>query len=194
MNRRDFLKMGGMGALSLLLSVISVVLTLYIPVVIGSAIDLIIEPPEKINFDTMLKLFVKAGSAAGIAAAAQWAMSIINNRVAYQTVERLRSDAIRKLNRLPLSYIDSHSSGDIVSRVITDADAFSDVTDAPSEPTAPDALSGVSGAGLPDCAGAAGCGRACVRTDTPLCGAGRSRSANNTHKNNAVSPSRTHSP
>ena len=111
--------------LSLLLAAASVVLTLYGPILIGDAIDLIIEP-DRVFFDEILPLLVRIGIAAAAAALFQWIMNIINNRITYGIVRDLRSETFEKLQRLPISYIDSHAHGEIVSRIITDADQFSD--------------------------------------------------------------------
>ena len=111
--------------LSLLLAAASVVLTLYGPILIGDAIDLIIEP-DRVFFDEILPLLIRIGIAAAAAALFQWIMNIINNRITYGIVRDLRSETFEKLQRLPISYIDSHAHGEIVSRIITDADQFSD--------------------------------------------------------------------
>ena len=111
--------------LSLLLAAASVVLTLYGPILIGDAIDLIIEP-DRVFFDEILPLLIRIGIAAAAAALFQWIMNIINNRITYGIVRDLRSETFEKLQSLPISYIDSHAHGEIVSRIITDADQFSD--------------------------------------------------------------------
>ncbi len=111
--------------LSLLLAAASVVLTLYGPILIGDAIDLIIEP-DRVFFDKILPLLIRIGIAAAAAALFQWIMNIINNRITYSIVRDLRSETFEKLQSLPISYIDSHAHGEIVSRIITDADQFSD--------------------------------------------------------------------
>ena len=111
--------------LSLLLAAASVVLTLYVPILIGDAIDLILEP-GKVYFDDIAALLIKIAVAAAAAALFQWLMNIINNRITYGVVRDIRSEAFAKLQSLPVSYIDSHAHGEIVSRIITDADQFSD--------------------------------------------------------------------
>ena len=111
--------------LSLLLAAGSVVLTLYVPILIGDAIDLILEP-GKVYFDDIAALLIKIAVAAAAAALFQWLMNIINNRITYGVVRDIRSEAFAKLQSLPVSYIDSHAHGEIVSRIITDADQFSD--------------------------------------------------------------------
>ena len=111
--------------LSLLLAAASVVLTLYIPILIGDAIDLIIEP-GRVFFEEIVPLLVRIGIAAAAAALFQWVMSIINNKITYNTVHDIRTETFEKLQKLPISYMDSHAHGEIVSRIITDADQFSD--------------------------------------------------------------------
>ena len=95
------------------------------PILIGDAIDLILEP-GKVYFDDIASLLIKIAVAAAAAALFQWLMNIINNRITYGVVRDIRSEAFAKLQDLPVSYIDSHAHGEIVSRIITDADQFSD--------------------------------------------------------------------
>ncbi len=111
--------------LSLLCAAISVILTLYVPIVIGDAIDYIIEP-GKVAFDKITPMLIRIAIASIIAALAQWMQGIINNKITYGVVQEIRNDAFRKLQALPVSYSDTHAHGDIVSRIITDADQFSD--------------------------------------------------------------------
>ena len=111
--------------LSLLCAAISVILTLYVPIVIGDAIDYIIEP-GKVAFDKITPMLIRIAIASIIAALAQWMQGIINNKITYGVVQDIRNDAFRKLQSLPVSYSDTHAHGDIVSRIITDADQFSD--------------------------------------------------------------------
>lgn len=111
--------------LSLLLAAASVVLTLYVPILIGDAIDLILEP-GKVFFEEIIPLLIRIGIAAAAAALFQWGMNIINNKITYGVVRDIRTETFEKLQRLPISYIDSHAHGEIVSRIITDADQFSD--------------------------------------------------------------------
>lgn len=111
--------------LSLLCAAISVILTLYVPIVIGDAIDYIIEP-GKVAFDKIIPMLIRIAIASIIAALAQWMQGIINNKITYGVVQDIRNDAFRKLQSLPVSYSDTHAHGDIVSRIITDADQFSD--------------------------------------------------------------------
>ncbi len=117
----------GLMLLSMLLAGLSVAGSLYIPIIIGNAIDLLLPPTgETINFTRIVQLLINTGIVAGITALLQWVMGVINNRIAFNTVRDIRNDAFRKIEELPLSYLDKHSTGDIVSRVISDADTFAD--------------------------------------------------------------------
>lgn len=109
---------------SLLFALLSVVGTLFVPVFLGDAIDCIVAG----NVDWVgLKLqFIKTAVAAGVAAVAQWLTSLCNNRISCNVVRDLRKDAFAKIGALPLGYIDTHPRGDIVSRVVADADQFSE--------------------------------------------------------------------
>ena len=111
--------------LSILLATVTVVLSLYIPILVGKAIDCIIEP-GKVDFARIADLFLQIGIAAGVTALLQWVMNAINNKITYQVIEDVREEAIRKIQKLPVSYLDAHSSGDIVSRIIADVDQFAD--------------------------------------------------------------------
>ena len=115
----------GLVALSILLSAVTVALTLYVPVLIGRAIDLIIGPGQ-VDFSGILSLLIRVGLVVGATAAAQWLVSSINNRITYQVVRDVRNQAFRHLQVLPLRYLDSHPVGGIVSRVIADVDQFAD--------------------------------------------------------------------
>ena len=111
--------------LSIVLATISVALTLYFPILTGRAIDLILEK-GKVDF-TGIWTIVKEGMVViAITAVAQWIMNMCNNRMTYQIVRDIRKDAFDKIEHLPLSYIDSHSHGDMVSRIIADVDQFAD--------------------------------------------------------------------
>lgn len=111
--------------LSIVLATISVALTLYFPILTGRAIDLILEK-GKVDF-TGIWTIVKEGMVViAITAVAQWIMNMCNNRMTYQIVRDIRKDAFDKIEHLPLSYIDSHSHGDMVSRIIADVDTFAD--------------------------------------------------------------------
>ena len=110
--------------MSVLLAVATVAGTLYIPIIAGNAIDCIVE--GGVNFGEIFPLLIQAGIVAGATAFLQWLMNAINNKITFQVVRDLRSAAFRRIEELPLSYLDAHPSGDIVSRVIADADQFAD--------------------------------------------------------------------
>ena len=110
---------------SILFAAVSVALTLYVPILIGDAVDLIVAP-GKVAFDEILHILLVIGVCIGITGIAQWIMNICNNRITYQVVHDIRKDAFDKLQALPLKYIDGHSQGEIVSRVIADVDQFAD--------------------------------------------------------------------
>ena len=110
---------------SLVMAMITVVLTLYLPILFGDAIDLIVGRGQT-KFDKIFEIIITAGIVAGTTSLFQWIMTTINNKIAYNVVRDIRNDAFKRIERLPLSYLDSHSTGDIVSRVIADADQFSD--------------------------------------------------------------------
>ncbi|MBQ9993213.1 MAG: ABC transporter ATP-binding protein, partial [Clostridia bacterium] len=112
-------------AVSIILSLLTVVMTLYIPILIGEAIDYILAPGN-VNFAAISPILIKAAVTATLTALAQWAMSAVNNQLTYNIVRDVRSDAFGKIEILPLSYIDAHPAGEIVSRVIADADQFAD--------------------------------------------------------------------
>ena len=113
---------------SILLAIISVSLTLYVPTLIGDAIDLIahVGEPEFGSIDEITGVLIEAGIFILITAAAQWLMSAINNKISFGVVRDIRNDAFDKIEALPLSYIDKKAHGDIVSRVINDADQFAE--------------------------------------------------------------------
>ena len=110
---------------SLMLATIYVVMTLYIPILVGSAIDCIVEA-GRVDFAAMAGYLRGVVICAGVAAAAQWLMSELNNRMTYQVTRDIRNEAFRHIQKLPLSYLDAHPQGDIVSRVIADVDTFAD--------------------------------------------------------------------
>ena len=112
-------------ALSILLSAVIVALTLYVPVLIGRAIDHIIGP-GKVDFAAILPLLLRIGVIVAATAAVQWLVNSINNKITYQVVRDVRDQAFRRLQILPLSYIDSHPVGSVVSQVIADVDQFAD--------------------------------------------------------------------
>lgn len=115
----------GLLALAILSAIISVSLTLYIPVLTGNAIDNIIDKGN-VNFENVLQIIVYI--AVGVAGVAifQWTMTYFTNVISYKTVRDLRRDVFCKFNDVPLSYIDTHSHGDLISRVINDVDAVGD--------------------------------------------------------------------
>ena len=110
---------------SAVLSIGIVALTLYVPILIGDSIDLIIGK-DNVDLGQILKLLTAAGIMVAATAVLQWLMSSINNKITYHVVRDMRNEAFSKLERLPLSYIDSKSKGDIVSRIISDVDVFAD--------------------------------------------------------------------
>ena len=110
---------------SLICAAVSVVLTLYAPILMGNGVDKIVGAGN-VDFDGLKAVLVKLVVVVAITAIAQWIMNIINNRITYKVVNDVRTMAFDKLSRLPLSYVDSHTHGDIVSRIIADVDQFSD--------------------------------------------------------------------
>ena len=110
---------------SLVLALITVVLTLYVPILTGQAVDLIVGKGQ-VDFAGVYHICVKIGIAILLTMAAQWVMNVANNKITYSVVRDIRTDAFEKIQILPLSYLDSHSYGGIVSRVIADADQFAD--------------------------------------------------------------------
>ncbi|MEE1018762.1 MAG: ABC transporter ATP-binding protein, partial [Acutalibacteraceae bacterium] len=110
---------------ALLLAAASVALTMYLPILIGQAIDCIISAGN-VNFDRLIYLLVKSGVLALLTGIFTWIMNILYNNIAFNVVRDIRRDAIAKIEVLPLSYVDSHSTGDLISRVISDVDQFSD--------------------------------------------------------------------
>ena len=111
--------------LSILLAGVTVALSLYFPILTGRAIDLIIDK-GLVDFEGIFAIVVQALIVIGIAAVAQWVMNVCNNRMTYNIVRDIRRDAFDKIEKLPLSFIDSHSHGDLVSRIIADVDTFAE--------------------------------------------------------------------
>ena len=111
--------------LSIILATVSVALTLYFPIITGKAIDLILAK-GKVDFDGIIALAKQGVIVILITAVAQWVMNMANNRMTYNIVRDIRKDAFDKIEKLPFSYIDSHSHGDMVSRIISDVDTFAD--------------------------------------------------------------------
>ena len=112
-------------ALSILLAAVTVAATLYIPILTGNAVDLIVGPGQ-VDFAGIFRILVQVVVIILIAALAQWVMSLLNNRITYRVVRDIRNEAFHKLQALPLSYLDSHPTGQIVSRIIADVDQFAD--------------------------------------------------------------------
>ena len=111
--------------LSVLFSAGNVFLTLYVPILIGHAIDLIVGAGA-VDFAAILPILLRAGVCAAGAALLTWLISVINNRITFRVVSDIRKRAFAKIQTLPLSFLDIHPSGEIVSRIITDADTFAD--------------------------------------------------------------------
>lgn len=111
--------------LSMLLAIVSVAGTLYVPVLIGNAIDCIIAE-GLVNFKGIIPILVKVCVIIGVVALSQWLMNVCNNKITFNVVRDMRDRAFSKIERLPISYIDSNPTGDIVSRVIADVDQFAD--------------------------------------------------------------------
>ena len=111
--------------LSLVFAAISVALTLYVPILVGHAIDCIVGPGD-VDFDAIAKLIIKILAAVLVTSLCQWLMNICNNKITYQVVNDIRKEAFRKIEILPLKYVDAHPQGEIVSQVISDVDQFAD--------------------------------------------------------------------
>lgn len=112
-------------AFSLLLAAVSVAGTLYVPVLLGNVIDFIVDK-GKVDFDGMVPILVEVCVIVGVVALSQWIMNVLNNKITFGVVKDMRDKAFSKIEKLPVSYIDSHPSGEIVSRVIADVDQFAD--------------------------------------------------------------------
>ena len=110
---------------SILMALISVALTLYVPILIGDAIDLAIGK-DNVDIAGIISLLTKSATLIAATALAQWIMSTVNNRIAFHVTRDIRNEAFARLEELPLSYIDSNAHGDIVNRVINDTDRFSE--------------------------------------------------------------------
>jgi ATP-binding cassette subfamily B protein len=114
----------GFLVVSLLLAIVVVMLTLYVPILIGKAIDGIVY--RKVDFNMITKTIVTVLVIVGLTALAQWIMNMVNNKMTYHIVQDIREEAFDKIEKLPLSYFDSHSTGEIVSRIIADVDTFAE--------------------------------------------------------------------
>ena len=110
---------------TILLAALTVALTLYVPKLTGAAVDDIVGLGQ-VNFSGVIQILVKIGVSIAITAFAQWLMNICNNKMTYQIVQDVRNEAFKKIEILPLKYIDGHPYGEIVSRVIADVDQFAD--------------------------------------------------------------------
>lgn len=111
--------------LTVLLALVFVVVSLYIPILVGDAVDVIVDK-SNVNFELLIPILVKIAIIVLLGGISQWVMSIINNYITYNTVRDIRKLAFKKLNKLPVKYIDSNPHGSIVSRIITDVDTFAD--------------------------------------------------------------------
>ena len=112
-------------AISIIMAAVTVASTLYVPILVGHVIDNIIGP-QNVLFDNILTILTQMGIVIAITALSQWIMNICNNKITYHVTRDIRDEAIEKIEVLPLSYIDAHSYGEIVSRVIADVDQFAD--------------------------------------------------------------------
>ncbi len=110
---------------TIILAAVSVALTLYLPILIGNAIDAVVGE-KAVDFELISKITAKCVVIILITALSQWIMNMINNKISFNIVRDVRKEAFGKIQILPLSYIDTHPSGDIISRVISDADQFAD--------------------------------------------------------------------
>ena len=108
---------------SLVVAAVSVAAQLYIPILCGNAIDLMLGKGN-VDFAGVARIIVEVLVVAAAAALAQWLLSVCNNRITFLVSRDLRNEALRKIQTLPLSYLDSHPSGDIVSRMVADVDTF----------------------------------------------------------------------
>ncbi len=111
--------------ISIVLAAVSVILSLYVPILFGDAIDNIIGA-SNVNFELIAKTLVLAAIISAVSALASWLMTTINNRITFLTVRDIREMAFKKIEHLPLKYIDSHATGELTSRVIADVDQFAD--------------------------------------------------------------------
>ena len=110
---------------SVALSIIAAILQLYVPILFGAAIDTVIKQGE-VHYSQLLSVLINIGICIAVASISLWVMNLINNRLTYQTVKEIRAKAMRHMQHIPLSYLDVHSTGDIVQSVIADVDQLSD--------------------------------------------------------------------
>ena len=111
--------------LSLFLAVVTVALTLYVPILTGQAVDRIVSR-GLVDYEGLLGILAKILAAMALTAVSQWLMNHINNSITYRVVKDIRTQAFDHVERLPLRYIDAHPSGDIISRIVADVDQFSE--------------------------------------------------------------------
>lgn len=116
----------GLMMLTIIMAVVSVALTLYLPILTGKAVDMLKETGTPEFWAGLYRLFIKMAVVILLTALAQWIMSICNNKIVYNIIQDIRKKAFRRMEILPLKYIDAHSHGDIVSRVVADVDQFAD--------------------------------------------------------------------
>ncbi|MDE7444480.1 MAG: ABC transporter ATP-binding protein/permease [Lachnospiraceae bacterium] len=117
---------GFLMALTIIMAIVSVALTLYLPILTGDAVDLLAFIGQASFWSDLFTLLKKMAVVIALTALAQWIMSICNNKIVYSIIQDIRKKAFRKLEVLPLKYMDAHSHGDIVSRVVADVDQFAD--------------------------------------------------------------------
>ncbi len=110
---------------SILFALVSVALTLYLPVLTGNAVDLLVGA-GRVDFDVLLQILTRMACVILLTAIAQWIMAVCNNRIVFHTVRNIRQEAFAHLQKLPLSAIDAQPTGDVVSRIIADVDTFAD--------------------------------------------------------------------
>lgn len=110
---------------SLILAVITVALTLYVPILTGNAVDAIVGPGT-VDFDKVIQILGKIAISIVITMVSQWIMNVCNNKITYSIIRDIRGEAFEKIQNLPLKYLDGHSHGEVVSRVIADVDQFAD--------------------------------------------------------------------
>ena len=110
---------------SIVLSIVAAILQLYVPILFGAAIDTVIKQGE-VHYSQLLSVLIHIGICITVASISLWVMNLINNRLTYQTVKEIRTKAMRHIQHIPLSYLDVHSTGDIVQSVIADVDQLSD--------------------------------------------------------------------
>ena len=111
--------------ISSIFAALSVGMTLYLPILIGKALDLIITR-DQVDFEGILNILLKMGILIVLTSLCQWIQNLLNNNVTYSVVKDIRETAFDKITNLPLAYIDRHQHGDVISRIVTDVDQFAD--------------------------------------------------------------------